>query len=61
MPTCIGGYTEVNNKKRNLEYIIHDTEEELLSDPLLFKMPIVRFEGKATAGHDPDIWKNWIK
>ena len=48
-------------KKRNLEYIIHDIEEELLSDPLLFKIPVVRFEGKATVGHDPNAWKNWIK
>ena len=29
-------------KKRNLEFMVYDTEEELLNDPLLFKTPIVR-------------------
>ena len=48
-------------KKRNLAYIIHDIEEELLEDPLLFKTPITRFSGKATAGHTPDVWKQWVK
>ncbi len=29
-------------KKRNLEFMVYDKEEELLNDPLLFKTPIVR-------------------
>ena len=29
-------------KKRNLEYILHNVENELLEDPLLFKTPIIR-------------------
>mgnify|MGYP006288505003 CR=1 FL=1 len=48
-------------KKRNLEYMVFDTEQELLKDPLLFRTPIVRFSGKATAGHEPDTWSEWVE
>lgn len=47
--------------KRNLKYLTHDIEEELLNNPLLFKTPIVRNGGKATVGDQPDIWKEWLK
>jgi len=47
--------------KRNLKYLTHDTEEELLNHPLLFKTPIIRNGGKATIGHQPDVWKEWLK
>jgi len=47
-------------KKRNLEFIIHNVEEELLNDPLLFKTPIVRNGNKVTIGNQPDIWKEWM-
>ena len=46
-------------KKRNLKYILFDLEEELLTDPLLFKTPIVRNGKDSTLGYQPDIWKNW--
>lgn len=45
--------------RRNLKYITHNIEEELLSDPLLFKTPIVRNGPKATVGFSPDVWKDW--
>lgn len=45
--------------RRNLKYLTHDPEEELLTDPLLFKTPIVRNGQKATVGYTPDIWKGW--
>lgn len=45
---------------RNLQYLVHNVEEELLADPLLFKTPIVRKGGKATVGYAPDTWKEWI-
>ena len=48
-------------KKRNLEFIIHDVEEELLNDPLLFKTPIVRNGNKVTIGNQPDVWKEWME
>lgn len=47
-------------KKRNLEFIIHDVEEELLNYPLLFKTPIVRNGSKVTIGNQPDVWKEWM-
>lgn len=45
--------------KRNLKYLTHNVEEELLGDPLLFVTPIVRNGSKATVGYAPDIWKTW--
>lgn len=47
-------------KKRNLQFMKFDTEEELLNDPLLFITPIVRNGREATIGYHPDIWKKWI-
>jgi len=48
-------------KKRNLEFMVFDTEEELLSDPLLFKTPIVRNGKLVTIGYEPGIWQEWLK
>lgn len=45
--------------KRNLKYIVHDTEEMLLAYPLLFKTPIVRNGPKVTIGYCPEIWREW--
>ncbi len=47
-------------QKRGLQFMVFDIEEELLSDPLLLKTPIVRNEGKATVGYQPEVWKKWI-
>jgi arsenate reductase-like glutaredoxin family protein len=46
-------------KKRNLEFMVFNVEEELLIDPLLFKTPIVRNGKDATIGYKPDEWKKW--
>lgn len=46
-------------QKRNLKYIIHNVEEMLLNNPLLFKTPIVRNGQKATVGYAPEIWQQW--
>jgi Spx/MgsR family transcriptional regulator len=48
-------------QKRGLQYMLYYIEEELLSDPLLLKTPIVRNEANATVGYQPETWKNWIK
>lgn len=48
-------------QKRGLQFMAFNIEEELLSDPLLLKTPIVRNEGKATVGYAPEVWKEWIK
>ncbi|QGG46441.1 arsenate reductase family protein [Heliorestis convoluta] len=45
--------------RRNLKYLVHNVEEELLSNPLLFKTPIVRNGKKATLGYCPEQWGQW--
>jgi len=47
-------------KKRNLEHMEFDPEEELLNDALLFRTPIVRNGKIASVGYLPDVWKGWI-
>jgi len=47
-------------QKRNLKYMTHDVENELLEDALLFKTPIVRNGKEVTLGYEPDTWKKWI-
>ncbi len=48
-------------KKRNMQYMRFNIEEELLNDPLLLKTPIVRNGSNATVGYEPEIWKKWIE
>ncbi len=48
-------------KKRNLQFMVFDEEEELLNDPLLFKTPVVRNGNTATVGYNPEVWKEWLK
>jgi arsenate reductase (glutaredoxin) len=45
--------------RKNLKYLTHNVEEELLSNPLLFKTPIVRNGKKVTVGYMPEVWKEW--
>ncbi len=46
-------------ERRNLKYMGHNVEEELLAHPLLLKTPIVRNGSKATVGYHPEVWKEW--
>lgn len=46
-------------QKRNLKYLVHNLEDELLNDPLLLKTPIVRNGPRATIGYQPNVWKEW--
>ncbi len=46
---------------RNLKYLVHDVEEQLLEHPLLFRTPIVRYGKKAAVGHEPGTWDTWAK
>lgn len=48
-------------KKRNLQFMSYNLEEELLSDPLLFKTPITRLGNESVLGIDTEKWKNWIE
>ncbi len=45
--------------KRNLKFLVHNVEAELLEHPLLFKTPIVRNGPQATVGYCPEVWSNW--
>ena len=47
-------------KKRNLQYMVYNIEEELLNDPLLLKTPIVRNGKVVTVGFEPEVWEMWI-
>ena len=47
-------------KRRNLQYLTHNVEEELLNHPLLFKTPIVRNGGQVTIGYMAEVWKVWM-
>jgi len=48
-------------KKRGLQFMVFNLEEELLEDPLLLKTPIVRNGKDATVSYEPDVWKEWIE
>ncbi|MGL4687089.1 MAG: arsenate reductase family protein [Fusobacteriaceae bacterium] len=48
-------------KKRNLKYMVYDTEELLLENPILLKTPIVRNNNEITLGYCPEIWETFIK
>ena len=45
--------------QKNLKYLTHNTEEELLKDATLLKTPVVRNGREATVGYQPEVWKNW--
>lgn len=47
--------------KRNLKYMVYDTEELLMESPELFKTPILRYKNKVSLGYCPDEWLEWIK
>jgi len=48
-------------KDRGMQFMVFDIEEELLTDPLLIKTPIVRNQKLVTVGYKPDVWENWIE
>ena len=48
-------------KKRGLEFMVFNIEEELLADSQLLKTPVVRNGNKATLGVEEATWNEWIK
>lgn len=48
-------------KKRGLQFMVFNIEEELLTDAQLLKTPIVRNGNKVTIGVEENTWNNWIK
>jgi len=65
--SAVGGmYALIDEKSKEYDnqYIKHlaredDIEERLLSNPGMFKTPIVRNGKQATVGYKPDVWKAW--
>ncbi|KYH28301.1 MULTISPECIES: arsenate reductase family protein [Clostridium] len=65
--SAVGSLSNLINKeskeyeKSNLKNIRNDSvkEEILLSNPKLYKTPIVRNGKQATVGYKPDVWKEW--
>jgi arsenate reductase len=48
-------------KKRQMQYLSVDWYEEVLENPTLVKMPVVRYGKKVTLGYQPEIWKTWLE
>jgi arsenate reductase (glutaredoxin) len=48
-------------KKRNMQFMVFDIEEELLQDPLLLRTPVIRNGKQVTIGYQPEIWELWLK
>jgi arsenate reductase (glutaredoxin) len=45
--------------QKNLKYLTHDLEEEILKNAALLRTPLVRNGPQATVGYEPDVWKGW--
>jgi arsenate reductase (glutaredoxin) len=48
-------------RERGLAWQEFDLEAEILADPLLLKMPIVRDGRRATTGYQPETWAEWLR
>ena len=65
--TAVGGMASLideKTKEYEAQYIKHlarqdDIEDRLLSNPGMFKTPIVRNGKKATVGYQPEVWSTW--
>ena len=47
-------------EKRGMEYMEFDILEELMENPLMIKIPVVRCGKEVTVGLKPEVWKEWI-
>ncbi len=47
--------------RQKLVYMDFDYEEEFLAHPDLIRTPLVRCEGKVSAGYAPELWKTWLE
>ena len=48
-------------ERLGLTHLEFDAVDALLEHPLLFRMPVVREKGRATAGPAAEIWAKWLK
>ena len=60
----IGALIDEKSKEYENNHIKHlasddDKEESLMSNPAMFKTPIVRNKTKATVGYVSEVWKSW--
>ena len=58
-------FIDEKSKEYTNQYMDHlasqeDAEERLLTNPGMFKTPIVRNGKMATVGYKPEIWSGWI-
>ena len=66
--SAVGGMealVDEKSKEYEAEYMAYtsdalDKEERLLENPGMFRTPVVRIGKKATVGHKPDVWEEWI-
>ena len=64
---AVGGMAQLIDEKSKeyegqyIKYLARedDKEQRLLSNPSMFKTPIVRNGKKATIGYQPDVWAGW--
>jgi arsenate reductase-like glutaredoxin family protein len=66
MAAALGGWEALVDtegpaaKERGLAYLEYDSREELLRDPRLYRMPLVRAgRGRAALGVDEEAWKSF--
>jgi arsenate reductase len=48
-------------EKKGMKFKVFNIEEELLSNALLFRTPIVRNRKLVTLGYKPEEWLDWIR
>ena len=47
-------------KKRGFAHMVYDPIEEILENPRILNLPIVRNGKDSTVGYAPEIWDRWI-
>jgi len=47
-------------QKRQMQYLVVDWFEEVLQNPTLVRMPVVRWGKRVSVGYTPEIWKEWL-
>jgi arsenate reductase-like glutaredoxin family protein len=65
--TVVGGFDNLIDTQskeygsKHIKYLATDEDKEnaLLSNPSMFKTPIVRNGSKATVGFAPEVWESW--
>ena len=48
-------------RERGLAHFVFTPVDEIIDDPAILRLPIVRNGSNATVGYEPDVWKGWIE